>query len=561
MRSVAAALSIVLVSASVWGAVSPQEEVRLISKRLKPISDEQWKTIAGERMSQTVEVAKGDTLYDLSGRLFGDPKYWPKVWALNNERITNPHYIKPGYQIAFLPGTGSELPGLTLNEDGKLVDAEGRPPVGDRPTSRSQEWKQLPKQPWEEYIYKPEKPTDIFSINRDEQQGRNGLEMIDLPAYISSDKIDPVGELTGSTAHSSYLTVGDTVFVEGSGLQIGETYSLSPSPTTISASGFDGSGYSYLKRGVIVVTGMQDDLYVATIQNADGIVDRNMEVYPLFKPVPVADPIPGPSGVEGVMGVDRDFTVYATAQHKQVFVDRGTESGVQPGMVFRSYQHIDPGTDSKITSSDMVVQADILILQTSTQHSTGIVLRSFNPVSEGSRVVLLTDVSDLNPNYKPAPVEAPPTAPVDTSLDSDLDAPAPEPVEQPDQLDQLDQGGELTDDEKKTLKQLEGWEQNPEGLTPAPVPSESVPGSGTPSDVPPPMMPEGVPEAPPTAEPSSMDMELDAPSAEVAPAPAPPAPMDSIPTAPTEPSAPSAPPSDPVPTDDASFDQMMNSIE
>ena len=87
--------------------VNPEQETLEIAKHLKPIPDEQWKNIAGDKISEKYEIAKGDTLYDISKRLFGDSKYWPKIWALNNGKILNPHLILPGHTINFVPGTGN----------------------------------------------------------------------------------------------------------------------------------------------------------------------------------------------------------------------------------------------------------------------------------------------------------------------------------------------------------------------------------------------------------------------------------------------------------------------
>src|SRR4051794_6658949 len=81
-----------LVSTRAFPAIpkSPEEETLALSKKLKPIPDEEWKAITGDRAQQNYAIVRGDTLYTVSKRLFGDGKYWPKIWALNNQSITNP---------------------------------------------------------------------------------------------------------------------------------------------------------------------------------------------------------------------------------------------------------------------------------------------------------------------------------------------------------------------------------------------------------------------------------------------------------------------------------------
>ncbi len=44
------------------------------------------------------QVIKGDTLWDISGKFLKNPFLWPKVWALN-PYIPNPHWIYPGNRL------------------------------------------------------------------------------------------------------------------------------------------------------------------------------------------------------------------------------------------------------------------------------------------------------------------------------------------------------------------------------------------------------------------------------------------------------------------------------
>lgn len=117
-----------LLFAAAASQASPESETLRLSKLLHPIPDEEWQNIAGTHMTESYDINRGDTLWDISTRLFGDGKYWPKVWALNNSHITNPHLIRPGVQIAFEPGTGTSLPALTLNLQSAPTEAEEAAP-------------------------------------------------------------------------------------------------------------------------------------------------------------------------------------------------------------------------------------------------------------------------------------------------------------------------------------------------------------------------------------------------------------------------------------------------
>jgi hypothetical protein len=89
----------------------------------QPTDAEKWQSALGEAHTQTYDVQRGDTLWDISDTLFADSDFWPKVWSLNVETIGNPHEIDVGQRIQFTPGTAGEPPQLLVtkkNADGIL---------------------------------------------------------------------------------------------------------------------------------------------------------------------------------------------------------------------------------------------------------------------------------------------------------------------------------------------------------------------------------------------------------------------------------------------------------
>jgi len=71
-------------------------------------------------------VRRGDTLWDITGRFYGNPWSWPRVWSYNPE-VTNPHWIYPNDQMRLLPEGQAQA---TLPESGQRVRAGGRPEQG-----------------------------------------------------------------------------------------------------------------------------------------------------------------------------------------------------------------------------------------------------------------------------------------------------------------------------------------------------------------------------------------------------------------------------------------------
>lgn len=101
----------------------------------QPTPLESWDQAAGAKKSETYKVQKGDTLWDLSKTLFGDANYWPKVWALNADEVTNPHEIETWMQIRFYPGDLNNPPTVAVTD---TVTATEKPQSLIPPPKRSQ---------------------------------------------------------------------------------------------------------------------------------------------------------------------------------------------------------------------------------------------------------------------------------------------------------------------------------------------------------------------------------------------------------------------------------------
>ncbi len=472
--------------------VTPEQDTLETSKRLKPITDDQWQNIAGTRLSENYDITQKDTLWDVSKRLFGDGYYWPKVWALNNGRITNPHVIFPGKNITFQPGSGSSLPSI-----GFEGDTQNTTQIAQAPTSvstpvtlaantidaipsragRSQEWRKLPRQPWEQVNLQLPPEVDPQGFDRRNKFIFSEPQGFELDAFITSEGLDELGTIKNADSPAQRMFMNDEIYInkDEDGIKVDQTYTITQSATAITSGGR--SAYSYLNLGTVKITSEKDGLFVGRITSSRGPIHRGDLIVPLQDRVMEQDPRPGVEGVEGEILVDFSYSTSTTAQHKHVYINRGSKDGVENGMIFRAYQQLDPSNGQQIGADDVIGEADFVVVQTTEEFCVALVYSSKNPISTPARVVLLTDVSDLNRG--------------NTQDSGSGDAPTNS--EGDDELDSLDPGGELSEEEKKELEQLEEYKDD-EG---APVEDDEFDdeedGDGT--GVPPTANPDGM-EAP-----------------------------------------------------------------
>ncbi len=67
-----------------------------------------------EEVPKTYSVQAGDNLWNLSETFFGDPFFWPKLWALNSDHVFNPHIIEINDVLNFEAGSLIAAPSLSF---------------------------------------------------------------------------------------------------------------------------------------------------------------------------------------------------------------------------------------------------------------------------------------------------------------------------------------------------------------------------------------------------------------------------------------------------------------
>lgn len=399
------ALSALYRAETVFAAVDRESESARIAGGLRAYSDQDWAQIAGEKSSEKYEIARGDTLWSISARLFGEPKVWPKIWEINNTDILNPHMIEPRMNLVFNAGSALSLPTLSLKSTGVTtvtnhykIEKEDRPgPIWDEKTRMpGNEWKYLPRQSWENV-----QSNLPANIDKDGFDAKNRIYLrkpatgLELSQTVACNPIQPLGSIVGTRSLTTFVHRGSEVTIRSAGapLQIQGIYSMLGNDPMKIQSGAR-SALSYEVVGKVKIIGVTDGTYIGEIFSARSPIARGAVLVPEIKRIENRAPVPGPANVKGSLISDRRTSAFMSGPNKWVYIDRGTQDGVGKGMIFRIFQNIDPKSGKPLTLKESFVQGDVQILQGCENFSVGMFVWSRGEVPERYEGRLLTNVSD-----------------------------------------------------------------------------------------------------------------------------------------------------------------------
>lgn len=247
-------------------------------------------------------VRQGDTLWDISGRYFGNPWTWPELWSLNPQ-VENPHWIYPGDQ-------------LRMRTPGAASAAASGPRFGD-----------------------------AFVARRSKVPG--GTIFLRDQAYLGDPERDVWGELVGSAEDQMMLTYGNTVYMlmkDGVDLRSGQqltVFSDVRAPENVQGARKP-PGEIVKVYGTIRVSDWDPDTKIARgeiVESLD-IIERGARVGPVGRRFQVVSPKPATADVTARVLTSVYPHVYF-AQNQIVFLDKGEEDGLAVGNRMRALRRGD----------------------------------------------------------------------------------------------------------------------------------------------------------------------------------------------------------------------------
>ena len=273
---------------------------------------------SGESESSDIyEVIDGDTLWDICQQFFGDPQYWPTLWSINNDEVTNPHYIYPTQLLRFQPGTDVRPPTIIVDPAGGGgidFDENFQPLVHFIATERDCE------------LYVP------FLGGAKEITVR-------APGIMTRQEIEPLGVVDQAVPSKQHLGQNDVMYMRfrnTGDVNCGDVYTTyhkekeARHPEVRSAR----LGHIYRVTGEVMVTDVGDKWVTGKLVQSHSEVVRGDMVtdrLPVSGKIRTAEMA---SLVDGYV-IDKVHDENQMIQRNQViFIDRGKSDGVQSGSTF-----------------------------------------------------------------------------------------------------------------------------------------------------------------------------------------------------------------------------------
>jgi hypothetical protein len=323
-------------------------------------------------------VEPGDTLWDITARVFGDPFLWPRVWSYNPE-ITNPHWIYPGDMVRFHP-SNERLPSQT-----ELI-ADVRQMPDDVDEAMEEEVEELDEEiPEIEVI----ETAPVRRANAGDIRRFVGL-------FVTPRELREAGTLTNARDDKILFGPNDEVYLsfpaQAPRPKPGDRYMVYRTIAEVTHP-VQNSHFGFMTQvtGVATIEKVEAEVTRARLRWTVIEVERGQYVAPLTSDIlGRVTPKVASLRIEGVvLAVQYDSGAVA-GENQVVFVDRGTNAGLQRGNRLRVYERGDPLT-GRTENMPVYAIAMLTVVQATDTASTCLVTDSRREIEPGDLVITVTN--------------------------------------------------------------------------------------------------------------------------------------------------------------------------
>lgn len=353
-----------------------------------------WEPPTPPEGAQVHVIQRGDTLWDLAARFYGNPYLWPQLWE-RNRYILDAHWIYPGDPLVLGPEvqpvetlaegvTGEPLPG----EEGP---GEESAPVENVLTAGAAAGAPIPLGSESDLL------CSGFVGDLDEEFPYTiaGSEYDVLQAGLEGNAATSLQGRWGVANTVKYgLNTSDIVYIDGGraqGLSAGTVFTaVAPGRQVVHPhGGVFGRFYNYLGR--VRVLSVQETTSIAEIIHSCDPITVGSLLRP-YEPEPVPlgrvtamRPVNFPSPEEKLEGAPvilfSEDDIISLGEDHVVYIDRGAEQEVTPGDIYTIYRRNRPGLPP-------IVLGELAVLSVQRRSAVAKIIESRYPVYVGDRLEL-----------------------------------------------------------------------------------------------------------------------------------------------------------------------------
>ena len=339
----------------------------------KPLSNEEWAKIVGEKSTQAYSVQSGDNLWSLSQTFFGDGFYWPKIWSFNSE-ITNPHFLQPGNQLRFSLGDLNNPPGLAGSGDSAkpavIIPVDNSTPAVDLPPSLPR-WRYTEREAdLKDFqmaeIKRPVERTLLEYFLLDQESAQFGeITETEMGLKSASDFMYVYVRINGELAGKNYLVIREVEHVESDKnkaimVQVqGEIEILE-----------NVNAEKNIYRAIVKKT-------LNPVQTGSKLVEGKMN----FVDATISNE--SASVAARVLGGQQSNDRKMLAQNNLIFLSAGVQQGVQVGQRLPIYKRQLIRNTATLENQAHLKIADVKVVHTSQNFSTALVIHANSEILTG----------------------------------------------------------------------------------------------------------------------------------------------------------------------------------
>ncbi len=275
---------------------------------------------ASARVPDIHLVRRGDTLWDLCDRYYGNPWQWPRIWSYNSQ-VANPHWIYPGDQIRMRDARDARGYGSTTIGGGTGRGGNGTgngSGAGNGGGGNDQD--------------------ALNQMNGRRSPFSKGAIFLRDQGFIGDPNKDVWGQVAGAVEEQMLLAEGNHVYLllrEGAQPpKVGQDLTVFRSvrqPEKVKGARKP-PGEIVAVLGTVRVESYDPKTRVARaeIRESLDVIERGSKVGPVRRQFDVVPPQPSKANVQARILTSLYPHVYL-AQNQVVFLDRGSEDGLAPG--------------------------------------------------------------------------------------------------------------------------------------------------------------------------------------------------------------------------------------